>query len=91
MKKNIILFGVLAILGTSACSNNNDKKESVDTPTAPPPPPEKTTIVVDSGQKEGTTIKVNDQGVSIENKDGSKKNSVNVSKDSASIEIKNLK
>ena len=89
MKKNIILFGVLAILATGACSNNNDKKESVDTPTppAPAPAPEKTTIVVDSGQKEGTTIKVNDQGVSIENKDGSKKNNVKISKDSANIEI----
>ena len=83
MKKNIILFGVLSMLVMTSCNNSTNKKESVDVP----PPTEKTTVVVDPGQKDGTTIKVNDQGISIENKEGSKKNNVKISRDSTSIEI----
>ena len=90
MKKNIILFGVMGMLAMASCNNSSDKKESNETP--PPPPtaasPEKKTVIVDpASQKEGTTIKMNDQGISIENKDGSKKNNIKISKDSANIEI----
>ena len=35
--------------------------------------------------------KMNENGVSVENKDGSKKNNVKISKDSSSIEISNPK
>ena len=89
MKKNIILLGALAMLAIASCNNSTDKKETIETP--PPPPTastEKTTIIVDpASQKEGTTIKMNDKGISIENKDGTKKNNVKISKDSMNIEI----
>ena len=93
MKKNIILFGVMAMLAMASCNNSTDKKEPNETPPpapapAPPASPEKTTVIVNPpSQKEGTTIKMNDQGISIENKDGSKKNNINISKDSTNIEI----
>ena len=90
MKKNIILLGALAMLAIASCNNSTDKKETIETPPPPPPPAssEKTTIIVDpASQKEGTTIKMNDKGLSIENKDGSKKNNINISKDSTNIEI----
>ena len=88
MKKNIILLGALAMLAIASCNNSTDKKETIETPPPPPASTEKTTIIVDPGsQKEGTTIKMNDKGISIENKDGSKKNNVKISKDSMNLEI----
>lgn len=78
-----------------AFASCNSKTETKDTDkTVPPPPPieENKTVVVDpASQKEGTTIKMNENGVSVENKDGSKKNNVKISKDSSSIEISNPK
>ena len=94
MKKNIILFGAMVMLAMASCNNSTDKKEPNETPAppapapAPPASPEKTTVIVNpASQKEGTTIKMNDQGISIENKDGSRKNNIKISKDSANIEI----
>ena len=93
MKKHIILFGALTMLVFASCNSQIETKDTDKTP--PPPPPaseENTTVVVDSAsQKEGTTIKMNENGVSVENKDGSKKNNVKISKDSSSIEISNQK
>jgi len=82
MKKNIILLAMLAMV---SCNQTN-----TDT-TPPPPPAEKTVIVRDSIAPDGTKIKVTDQGISIENKDGNKTNSVNISRDSAGIEISDPK
>ena len=88
MKKNIILLGALAMLAIASCNNSTDKKETIETPPPPPASTEKTTIIVDpASQKEGTTIKMNDKGISIENKDGSKKSNVKISKDSMNLEI----
>ncbi len=89
MKTKIILSGTLAMLAMASCQNNSTQKDSNETPPSveTPAPAEKKTVVVDPNQKDGTTIKVNDEGMSIENKDGSKKNNVNISKDSTSIEI----
>jgi hypothetical protein len=81
MKKIMILMGMAAFI---AC-NNNVKEEDKSTPPAAapvqqtPPPAE--------GQKDGTTIKVNNDGVSVESKDGSNKSNVKVSQDSTNIEI----
>lgn len=85
MKKNIILPALLAMLAVTSCNNSSNQNSE------PPAPAEKTVAPHDSTLPDGTSIKVNDQGISIENKEGSKKNSVKVSKDSASIEIKNPK
>lgn len=94
MKKNIILFGALAIMTGASCNNQTETKQPVETiqpvVTTPPPAttPEKKPVVVEpASQKEGTTIKMNENGVSIENKAGSKKNNVKISTDSTSIEI----
>jgi hypothetical protein len=84
MKKNIMLSGMLAFLVMTAC-NNSPKEETTSTP----PPAEKTAPPAPAGtkQEDGTTIKMNDQGVSIESKDGTKKTNVSVSKDSTNLEI----
>ena len=68
------------MLATASC---NQKEPSN-------PPSEKTTAPADT-QRDGTTIKVNEKGMSVESKDGSKKTNVNISKDSSSIEIKRPK
>lgn len=83
MKKNIFLTGLLAMLALTSCKNSNNQNDSTETPI----PAEKKVEVVDTAQKDGTTIKVNEQGMSIENKDGAKENNVNISRDSTSIEI----
>ena len=83
MKKNIILFAALTMMVMASC-NNNPTNENTSTP--PSPQPERTTVVVDT-PKDGTTIKVGNDGVSFESKDGSKKSSVKISADSSKIEI----
>lgn len=92
MKKHIILFGALTMLVFASCNNQTETKEPVEAAPAPAASEENKTVVFDpASQKEGTTIKMNENGVSIENKDGSKKNNVKISSDSSSIEISNPK
>ncbi len=92
MKKHIILFGALTMLVFASCNSQTETKEPVEATPAPVASEESKTVVVDpASQKEGTTIKMNENGVSIENKDGSKKNNVKISSDSSSIEISNPK
>lgn len=83
MRKSIVLFGMLSILALTSCDNN--KKE--ENTSSSPPPVEQTVPPAATEQKEGTTIKVNEEGVSYENKDGGNKSNVKISKDSSSIEI----
>ncbi len=90
MKKNLILFGALTMLAFASCNNKTETKEPVESTPAPAPAAseETKTVVVDPpSQKEGTTIKMNENGVSVENKDGSTKNNVKISGDSTSVEI----
>ena len=85
MKKSIVLFGVMSMLALASCNN---KTEEVKTATSPveqaqpqTPPPAST------GQKEGTVIKINEGGVSVENKSGSSKSNVKITKDTTNIEL----
>ena len=71
------------MLAMTSCNQTNTENT--------PPPAEKTAAPRDSTLPDGTTIKVNEQGMSVESKEGSKKTNVNVSKDSASIEISSPK
>lgn len=57
MKKNIILSSAFAILVMASC-NNKPANESVSTSA----PEEKTTVVTDTKPKDGTTIKVDNNG-----------------------------
>ena len=82
MKKIMILLGVAALF---AC-NTNVKEEDKSTPPPAEAAPAQQTPPAE-GQKDGTTIKLNGDGVSVESKDGSKKSNVKVSQDSTSIEI----
>jgi len=92
MKKQIILFGALTMLVFASCNSQTESQEPVETAPAPAASEGNKTVVVDSAsQKEGTTIKMNENGISVENKDGSKKNNVKISSDSSSIEISNPK
>ena len=85
MKKIIFICGALFMLAITSCYQKEESKESTSTTT------EKVVVSPDTGQKDGTTIKLNEQGMSVESKDGSKKTNVSVSKDSAGIEIKRPK
>jgi hypothetical protein len=77
MKQITFICGLLFMLAIASCY----QKESTNTST------EKVVVPPDTAPKDGTTIKVNDRGMSVESKDGSKKTNVSVSKDSANIEI----
>jgi len=82
MKRNILLPTLLVALALAAC---NSRRE--DAPVNSPPAVEDKTVVADTVQKEGTSIKVSEDGMSIENKDGSKKTNVTISGDSSKVEI----
>ena len=64
----------------AACTNSDKKevKQEEQHESSPTPATEK---------KDGTTIKVNNDGVSVESKDGDKKSNVSITQDSTSIEI----
>ena len=92
MNKNIVLAGMLSILSLSACDNKNNENKERDAGSAPPPAPvEQTAPPPGTKQQDGTTLKVNEEGVNYESKEGGKKRSVNISKDSTSMEIKTPK
>ncbi len=80
MKKTIFICGVLFMLAIASCNQKEPTYTS----------PEKTTVPADT-QQDGTTIKASEKGVSVESKEGGKKTNVNISKDSAGIEIKRPK
>ena len=80
MKKVILLSGVVALLLFASCK---DKKEN--TPPAPPPAPEPT---VQEENKDGTSVSINQDGVSIENKDGEKESNVTITDKKKEINIK---
>lgn len=82
MKKSMILFSMLAIFSLAACTDSDKKSESTDGKSETTSSPASS-----SEQKDGTTIKVNNDGVSVESKDGDKKSNVSISTDSANIEI----
>jgi len=86
MKKSIILSGMFFMLAAAACNNSSTEKEPASTPPPTPPPVEKAAPAANE-QKDGTTIKVGNDGVSIESKDGSRKSNVKVSTDTTKIEI----
>lgn len=82
--KNSSISAALAVLVLTSC---NSKPSTDNANIQPAAPVEKTAVVVDPPKNDGTSIKVNNDGVSIESNDGSRKNSVKVVGDSASIEI----
>ena len=86
MKRTITLFCMLGMLSWASCSSNRQ-----EVPANTPPQTEVKTVVVDTvykdAQKEGTNIKISDDGMSIEDKSGTKKTNVNISKDSSNLEI----
>lgn len=90
MKKFILLFSMLSFISIISCNNRDDKttktEEHVTTVTVTPenPPPAQK-------EEDGTSIKVNDEGVSYSNKDGDNESKVKISEDSSSIEIRKPK
>ena len=86
MKKSMLVFCMIAFFGMAACTNSDNKSDN-KSETKDEKPENTSSPIESSKQKDGTTIKVNNDGVSIESKDGEKKNNVNISIDSANIEI----
>jgi hypothetical protein len=81
MKK--IIFPALLSVILFACSSNK-KEETKETPPAQQ-------VKTDTPEKDGTSIKINNDGVSVESKDGSNKTDVKLSKDSTLIDISRKK
>src|SRR5688572_7461345 len=81
MKKLLPALFLLAF----AC---NQKQESTPPAPAPDPEPVAAPAPVPEKNPDGTTIKMNDDGIIYENRDGSNKSEVQISGDSTNIEIK---
>ena len=88
MKHNITMFCILGMLSWASCSSNRQEVPANTTPETTVK-----TVVVDTvhvqkdAQKEGTEIKISEQGMSVENKSGNKKTNVLISGDSSKVEI----
>jgi hypothetical protein len=86
------LLTVIVVLSYISCKNNKEKEKDVDTVIIKEneQPRDKTDVPPAGKEKadDGTTIHMDDDGVSIENKDGNKETDVKVSKDSSRIIIK---
>jgi hypothetical protein len=96
MKKATLLFGALSLMALVSCKKE-EKEVDVDAPAADttivvhetaPAPVTTDTVVVKPEESDGTSVKINSDGLDINSKDGTKKTSVNVSKDNAGVEIK---
>ncbi|GGB71166.1 hypothetical protein GCM10007424_08970 [Flavobacterium suaedae] len=86
MKKIVALTGVLAMMLFASCK---DKKQDTPPATPPPaespaPPPAPEPQVED---EDGTSIKLNEDGVSVKNKDGENESNVTVTDDKKELEI----
>ena len=82
MKKTLFTIGILTTIALGCDNRKNDGEvppPAEPTP-APAPAPEK--------REDGTTIKINEEGVSYENKDGNDESNVQISTDTTNIEIK---
>ncbi len=88
MKNTILLFAAFSIIAVTSC--NQSKKEEnttiapVEQPAAQPAAQPAETA---PPSNDGTTIQMNEGGVSVESKDGSKTTNVSLSGDSSKIEI----
>lgn len=88
MKKLIMLSGVMAIALLTSCK---DKKE---TPPATPPavedpaPPLAPEPTVQEEDNDGTSVNINEDGVSIKNKDGDNQSNVTITDDKKEVNIK---
>jgi len=91
MNKIFITIGMSLFIGLSSCSSNSStpppsQPDQSSPPAAtPPPPPAKTEA---EKEKDGTNIKVDQNGVRVRTKDGERVNDVKIGKDSSSVEIK---
>jgi hypothetical protein len=89
-----MLSGVVAALLLASCK---DKKEEPEVPVTPPPvenpappaTPEPTvnTTVPAEEDNDGTSVNINENGVSVQNKNGNKENNVTISSDKKEIKI----
>ncbi|MBY8962284.1 hypothetical protein KJK34_05920 [Flavobacterium sp. D11R37] len=95
MRKMMMLSGAIAALLLASCK---DKKEEPEMPATPPPvenpappatpePTVNTTVPVEE-DNDGTSVNINEDGVSVQNKNGDKENNVTISRDKKEIQIK---
>lgn len=96
MKQLKVLLAVIVAVSWFACKNNKEKEtRNPDTiiikETEVQKDKTETKPSTETKKEDGTTIHMDDDGVSIENKDGNKETDVKVSKDSSRIIIKRPK
>ena len=82
MKKTLLMIGFLATmaLGCDNRKNDGDVPPPEEPTPAPAPAPEE--------REDGTTLKINEEGVSYENKKGDDESNIQISTDTTNIEIK---
>lgn len=92
MKKIVIMSGIVAMTLLASCK---DKKEEVPPPPqpvenpAPPATPEPTVnTTVENEEKDGTSVRINGDGVSVQNKNGDNESNVTISGDKKEVEIR---
>lgn len=78
---------MLAFFVMASCSNSDNKSETKEETKEEKPQNTPSPAAESPKQNDGTTIKVNNDGVSVESKDGEKKSNVSISGDSTKIEI----
>ena len=95
MKKFTLLFATAAMITFASCkkevtieSDGTATDTTVVIDEVAPPVNTTDTIVVKQEESDGTSINVNSGGVSVDSKDGTKKTTVNMTKDGAGVEIK---
>lgn len=96
MKKLLIIAG-FALLTITSCKKKEEQTPPpvpppVEDP-APPPAPEpqvkKTTVVTETTEeKDGTSVSISSDGISVKNKKGENKNNVTISKKKTEVEFK---
>ncbi|HLA56489.1 MAG TPA: hypothetical protein VK623_10335 [Flavobacterium sp.] len=95
MKKTTLLLGAMAMIAFASCKKETTSTDVVAPATdttvvihdvAPAPPAD--TVTVKTEESDGTSVSVDANGVDVKSKDGTKKTTVNVSKDNAGVEVK---
>lgn len=85
MKKLSTLLGIATLMMATACNNSKNEPENQ---TVAPTVTNTSTTTTTKTNEDGTTVEVDEKGVSFENKDGIKETNVRITTDSSKFKIK---
>jgi hypothetical protein len=88
MKKSFLFPAFISIFIFASCSEDRKKENNPDAqPAESQIAPDQETLSVDKTKQDKTSVKVDENGVQYENRDGSKRSDVKISRDSSKVEI----